>query len=145
LSSTRRLDLLNRAQSSGSWIIEDDYDSEYRYESMPVASLQGLELNPGVIYIGAISKVLFPSLRIGSIVMPADLVGRFSAMRFAMDFPSLPLAAGARGFHAVGTLWELCPKNEATLWRMAHRASLKASGMHSEKHWRGMLPMQGCT
>jgi GntR family transcriptional regulator / MocR family aminotransferase len=88
MSASRRLQLLNWAQSSGAWIIEDDYDSEYRYESQPVASLQGLDANSRVIYIGTFSKVLFPSLRIGYIVIPHDLVDRFVAIRFAMDiFP----------------------------------------------------------
>ena len=74
MSASRRLHLLNWAQSSGAWIIEDDYDSEYRYESPPVASLQGLDVNTRVIYIGTFSKVLLPSLRVGYIVIPADLV-----------------------------------------------------------------------
>jgi GntR family transcriptional regulator/MocR family aminotransferase len=88
MSATRRLHLLNWAQSTGSWIIEDDYDSEYRYESRPVASLQGLDANARVIYIGTFSKVLFPSLRIGYLVIPPDLVERFAAVRIAMDiFP----------------------------------------------------------
>ncbi|MGA2534674.1 MAG: PLP-dependent aminotransferase family protein [Terracidiphilus sp.] len=88
LSATRRLHLLNWAQTSGAWIIEDDYDSEYRYETKPIASLQGLDANARVIYIGTFSKVLFPSLRIGYIVIPSDLVERFAAVRFAMDiFP----------------------------------------------------------
>jgi GntR family transcriptional regulator/MocR family aminotransferase len=88
MSASRRLQLLNWAQSSGAWIIEDDYDSEYRYESQPVASLQGLDANSRVIYIGTFSKVLFASLRIGYIVIPPDLVDRFVAIRFAMDiFP----------------------------------------------------------
>jgi GntR family transcriptional regulator / MocR family aminotransferase len=88
MSLSRRLQLLNWAQSSGAWIIEDDYDSEYRYESMPIASLQGLDVNSRVIYIGTFSKVLFPSLRLGYIVIPPDLVDRFMAVRFAMDiFP----------------------------------------------------------
>jgi len=88
MSASRRLHLLNWAQSTGSWIIEDDYDSEYRFESRPVASLQGLDGNARVIYIGTFSKVLFPSLRIGYIVIPADLVERFVAVRLAMDiFP----------------------------------------------------------
>jgi GntR family transcriptional regulator/MocR family aminotransferase len=88
MSASRRLHLLNWAQSTGSWIIEDDYDSEFRFESRPVASLQGLDANARVIYIGTFSKVLFPSLRIGYIVIPADLVERFIAVRFAMDiFP----------------------------------------------------------
>ncbi len=88
MSLRRRLELLNWAQRSGSWIIEDDYDSEYRYESMPVASLQGLDSNSRVVYIGTFSKVLFPSLRLGYIVIPSDLVGRFVAVRYATDiFP----------------------------------------------------------
>src|SRR6202034_1996937 len=88
MSASRRLQLLNWAQSSGAWVIEDDYDSEYRYESMPIASLQGMDVNSRVIYIGTFSKVLFPSLRIGYIVIPPDLVERFAAVRFSMDiFP----------------------------------------------------------
>lgn len=85
MSASRRLRLLDWAQSSGSWIIEDDYDSEYRYRGMPIAALQGLDANARVIYIGTFSKVLFPSLRLGYIVIPADLVDRFLAIRRAMD------------------------------------------------------------
>jgi GntR family transcriptional regulator / MocR family aminotransferase len=88
MSATRRLQLLNWAQTSGAWVVEDDYDSEYRYESLPIASLHGLDANARVIYIGTLSKVLFPSLRLGYIVIPADLVDRFVAVRHAMDiFP----------------------------------------------------------
>ncbi|MGA7767662.1 MAG: PLP-dependent aminotransferase family protein [Candidatus Sulfotelmatobacter sp.] len=65
MSASRRLQLLHWAESNGSWIIEDDYDSEYRYEGMPVTSLQGLDRNSRVVYIGTFSKVLFPSLRLG--------------------------------------------------------------------------------
>ena len=85
MSASRRLQLLEWAHHSGAWIIEDDYDSEYRYDSMPIASLQGLDSNSRVIYIGTFSKTLFPSLRLGYIVMPRDLVDRFSAVRRAMD------------------------------------------------------------
>lgn len=88
MSASRRIQLLNWAQSSGAWIVEDDYDSEYRYESLPIASLHGLDVNRRVIYIGTFSKVLYPSLRLGYIVIPADLVERFVAVRHAMDiFP----------------------------------------------------------
>jgi GntR family transcriptional regulator/MocR family aminotransferase len=88
MSASRRLQLLNWAHDSGAWIIEDDYDSEYRYGSMRIASLQGLDMNSRVIYIGTFSKVLFPSLRLGYIVIPQDLVDRFKSIRFAMDiFP----------------------------------------------------------
>ncbi len=88
MSASRRIQLLNWAQSAGAWIVEDDYDSEYRYESLPVPSLHGLDMNSRVIYIGTFSKVLFPSLRLGYIVAPRDLVDRFVAVRYAMDiFP----------------------------------------------------------
>ena len=85
MSASRRFQLLDWAQNTGSWIIEDDYDSEYRYESLPIASLQGLDTNARVIYIGTFSKVLFPSLRLGYIVIPSDLVDRFMAVRRAVD------------------------------------------------------------
>ena len=88
MSASRRIQLLNWAQSAGAWVVEDDYDSEYRYESPPVPSLHGLDMNSRVIYIGTFSKVLFPSLRLGYIVAPRDLVDRFVSVRFAMDiFP----------------------------------------------------------
>ena len=85
MSASRRLQLLDWAQKQSSWVIEDDYDSEYRYESMPVSSLQGLDRQSRVIYIGTFSKVLFPSLRLGYIVVPPDLVERFTAVRHTMD------------------------------------------------------------
>jgi len=85
MTASRRLQLLDWAESNGSWIIEDDYDSEYRYEGMPVTSLQGLDRNSRVVYIGTFSKVLFPSLRLGYLVVPEDLVERFLAVRFALD------------------------------------------------------------
>ncbi|HUJ32114.1 MAG TPA: PLP-dependent aminotransferase family protein [Candidatus Acidoferrum sp.] len=85
MSASRRLQLLDWAHRSGSWIVEDDYDSEYRYETMPIASLQGLDQHSRVIYVGTFSKVLFPSLRLGYVVIPPDLVERFIAVRHAMD------------------------------------------------------------
>lgn len=88
MSVSRRLQLLHWAKRAGSWIIEDDYDSEYRYESKPIASLQGLDRSSRVIYIGTFSKTLFPALRLGYIVIPSDLVDRFAAVRRALDiFP----------------------------------------------------------
>ena len=88
MSASRRIQLLNWAQNAGAWIVEDDYDSEFRYESLPISSMHGLDLNSRVIYIGTFSKVLFPSLRLGYMVIPRDLVDRFVAVRFAMDiFP----------------------------------------------------------
>jgi GntR family transcriptional regulator / MocR family aminotransferase len=85
MSASRRFQLLDWARGAGAWIVEDDYDSEYRYESMPIASLQGLDQDSRVIYIGTFSKTLFPSLRLGYMVVPADLVDRFAAVRRVID------------------------------------------------------------
>ena len=85
MSASRRLQLLEWSHNSGSWIIEDDYDSEYRYEGMPIPSLQGLDPGSHVVYIGTFSKVLFPSLRLGYLVIPPDLIERFIAVRLTMD------------------------------------------------------------
>ena len=85
MSASRRLQLLEWAEQYNAWIIEDDYDSEYRYESMPIASLQGLDSNSRVIYIGTFSKVMFPSLRLGYIVIPTDLIQAFLSVRLSMD------------------------------------------------------------
>jgi GntR family transcriptional regulator/MocR family aminotransferase len=89
MSATRRLQLLNWAARKGKWIIEDDYDSEYRFGSRPIVSLQGLDKHARVVYIGTFSKVLFPAIRLGYVVVPQDLVPAFSAYRDAADiFPS---------------------------------------------------------
>lgn len=85
MSLPRRLQLIEWARSNDAWVIEDDYDSEYRYESRPIASLQGLDPDARVIYIGTFSKVLFPSMRIGYMVVPHDLLSRFISVRQAID------------------------------------------------------------
>ncbi|MCZ0927156.1 PLP-dependent aminotransferase family protein [Halomonas janggokensis] len=69
----RRLTLLERASRTGSWIIEDDYDSEFRYDTPPTPSLQGLAEQASVIYVGTFSKVLYPGLRLGYLVVPEAL------------------------------------------------------------------------
>ncbi|MEW6127600.1 MAG: PLP-dependent aminotransferase family protein [Acidobacteriota bacterium] len=81
MSLTRRLALLEWASRAGAWIIEDDYDSEYRYAGRPLAALQGLDKEGRVIYIGTFSKVLFPALRIGYVVAPPDLIDAFTRLR----------------------------------------------------------------
>lgn len=85
MSLARRLALLEWANQQGAWILEDDYDSEYRYSSRPLAALQGLDSEGRVIYIGTFSKVLFPALRLGYMVVPTDLVPIFVAARAVTD------------------------------------------------------------
>ena len=85
MTASRRLALLEWARHTGAWIIEDDYDSEYRYASRPLAALQGMDPAAQIIYIGTFSKVLFPSLRIGYVVVPPQLMAAFLRNREAID------------------------------------------------------------
>lgn len=90
MSIGRRLAVLEWARQVGAWILEDDYDSEFRYTSRPLPSLQGLDAEDGArnaraIYIGSFSKTLFPSLRIGFLVVPSELVDSFAAARAVID------------------------------------------------------------
>src|SRR5439155_25632110 len=73
LSLPRRLELLSLAHERSAIIIEDDYDSEYRYGGRPIPALQGLDQSDSVVYIGTFSKVLFPALRIAYMVVPRSL------------------------------------------------------------------------
>ncbi|RXN92635.1 DNA-binding protein [Achromobacter aloeverae] len=79
MSLARRRELLEYARASGSWIVEDDYDSEFRYAGRPIPAMQGLEEDAPVIYIGTFSKTLFPGLRVGYMVLPRVLAEPFRA------------------------------------------------------------------
>jgi GntR family transcriptional regulator/MocR family aminotransferase len=81
MSLARRLALLDWAQRSDALIFEDDYDSEFRYAGPPVPALQGLDRDGLVLFAGSFSKVLFPSIRLGYLVLPSDLVERAAAMK----------------------------------------------------------------
>ena len=92
MSLGRRLALLDWARSAGFWILEDDYDSEFRYRGKPLAALQGLDGGERVIYAGTFSKVMFPALRLGYLVVPDDLVDPFLRLRGVVDeFPALAM------------------------------------------------------
>jgi GntR family transcriptional regulator/MocR family aminotransferase len=77
MSLSRRRLLIEFAARKQAWILEDDYDSEFRYRGRPLASLQGLDRHRRVIYLGTFSKVLYPGIRIGYVVVPPDLVEPF--------------------------------------------------------------------
>jgi GntR family transcriptional regulator / MocR family aminotransferase len=85
LSLPRRLELLTWAQQTGTLILEDDYDSEYRYGDRPIPALQGLDQAQSVLYLGTFSKVLFPALRIGYLVLPLNLVNLFAQAKWLSD------------------------------------------------------------
>jgi GntR family transcriptional regulator/MocR family aminotransferase len=85
MSLSRRLALLEVAQRRRLWIIEDDYDAEFRYSSAPQPSLQGLDEHQRVIYMGSFSKTLFPGLRLGFIVLPPELVEPFTRLKMIAD------------------------------------------------------------
>ncbi|UVK55571.1 PLP-dependent aminotransferase family protein [Mesorhizobium sp. AR02] len=89
LSMARRLALIDWAAAKGAWILEDDYDSEFRYDDRPLAALQGVDEHERVIYLGTFSKALLPGLRLGYLVVPAELVPAIRAMRVLLDrFPA---------------------------------------------------------
>jgi GntR family transcriptional regulator/MocR family aminotransferase len=85
MSLARRLALLDWARRANAWVVEDDYDSEFRYAGGPLAAMQGLDRDGRVIYLGTFSKTLFPSLRLGYLVVPPDCVDAFVAARTVLD------------------------------------------------------------
>lgn len=85
LPIARRNELLAFMRTTGAWLIEDDYDSEFRYSRPPLPSLHSLDTSHRVIYVGSMSKVLYPSLRIGYLVLPEKWVKPFETLRLMVD------------------------------------------------------------
>jgi GntR family transcriptional regulator/MocR family aminotransferase len=81
----RRQELLRWARRAGAYIVEDDYDSEFRYDGAPVEAVQGLDRDGRVLYVGTFSKVLSPSLRIGYLIVPGSLAAAIASIRFLSD------------------------------------------------------------
>lgn len=86
MSLSRRLALLEWAKRAGAYILEDDYDSEYRFAGRPLAALQALDESGRVLYIGTFSKVMFPALRLGYLIAPPDMIDALLALRRYIDF-----------------------------------------------------------
>ena len=88
MSLARRLKLLEWAEARNALIVEDDYDSEFRYAGRPLASLHGLDRHGRVLYVGTFSNSIFPALRLGCMVVPHDLIGTFTRARVLCDWQS---------------------------------------------------------
>lgn len=104
LALDRRLAVIEWARQQQAWIIEDDYDSEFHYAGKPTACVQGLDPHERTIYIGTFTKSLFPGLRIGYMVLPAQLVAPMTVARTLLDghsapIPQLTLARFIEGGH----------------------------------------------
>jgi GntR family transcriptional regulator/MocR family aminotransferase len=85
LSWTRRASLLAWAGRHAAWVVEDDYDGEYRFDGRPVPPLKALDADDRVLYLGTFSKVMFPALRIGYLVLPRTLVEPFRRAKLLAD------------------------------------------------------------
>jgi GntR family transcriptional regulator/MocR family aminotransferase len=94
LSPARRGELLAWAHTADAYILEDDYDGDYRYEGRPLASLQGVDADR-VVYIGSFNKILFPGLRLAFAIVPESLAGPFTDAKHVADGHTAPLAQGA--------------------------------------------------
>lgn len=87
MSYGRRRLLLDYAASIGSWILEDDYDSEFRFGGHPLSSLQGMDQTSRVLYLGTFSKVMYPGIKLGYLVVPADLAESFKFGLYQLQRP----------------------------------------------------------
>lgn len=103
MSLARRQALLQAARQHNAWVLEDDYDSEFRFSGPPVSSLQGLDGDGRVLYMGTFSKVLYPGLKLGYLVVPKALVAAFKQAHYDLNRPGqMPLQAALAEFIEMG-------------------------------------------
>ncbi|WP_342617786.1 PLP-dependent aminotransferase family protein [Rhodoferax sp. GW822-FHT02A01] len=103
MSLPRRQQLLSIAATHNAWILEDDYDSEFRFSGPPLSSLAGLDQDQRVLYMGSFSKVLYPGLKLGYLVVPQRLVGAFKQAHYDLNRPGqMPLQAALAEFIELG-------------------------------------------
>lgn len=103
MSLARRQQLLALAAQHGAWVLEDDYDSEFRFSGPPISSLAGLDTLERVLYLGSFSKVLYPGLKLGYLVVPKRLVEAFKQAHYDLNRPGqMPLQAALAEFIELG-------------------------------------------
>jgi GntR family transcriptional regulator / MocR family aminotransferase len=138
MSLSRRLALLEWASAARAWVIEDDYDSEFRYGARPIPCLHGLDVDGRVIYVGSFSKTLFPALRLGFLIVPPDLQDGLVAARAAADQhpPALDQAVLA-DFIVEGHF-----ARHLRRMRVSYRERLEALTAAAERCCRGVLRLR---
>jgi GntR family transcriptional regulator/MocR family aminotransferase len=103
MSLERRHQILTIAKQHSAWILEDDYDSEFRFSGPPISSLAGLDTDDRVLYMGSFSKVLYPGLKLGYLVVPKGLVASFKQAHYDLNRPGqMPLQAALAEFIEMG-------------------------------------------
>ncbi|MCB2019057.1 MAG: PLP-dependent aminotransferase family protein [Hydrogenophaga sp.] len=103
MSLPRRHQLLSTARAHNAWVLEDDYDSEYRFSGPPISSLEGLDADGRVLYMGTFSKVLYPGIKLGYLVVPKPLIGAFRQAHYDLNRPGqMPLQAALAEFMEMG-------------------------------------------
>ncbi|TNF57829.1 MAG: PLP-dependent aminotransferase family protein, partial [Burkholderiales bacterium] len=103
MSLPRRQQLLSTARAHKAWVLEDDYDSEYRFSGPPISSLEGLDTDGRVLYMGTFSKVLYPGIKLGYLVVPKPLVEPFRQAHYDLNRPGqMPLQAALAEFMEMG-------------------------------------------
>ena len=138
MSLGRRMELLKWAASAGAFIIEDDYDSEYRFEGRPIPALMSLDPGSNVIMVGSLSKLLFPALRIGYIVAPPALAAHVAAFRLQTDFRSLHLEQAVLTDFIDGGHFSRHVRRMREIYAGRHGALIEAA----RRHLAGVLDVQ---
>lgn len=138
MSLPRRLALLEWASQAGAWVIEDDYDAEFRYGARPIPCLHGLDVDGRVIYVGSFSKTLFPALRLGFMIVPADLQEKLVRVRRASEVHPPRLDQAVLADFMLGGHYE----RHLRRMRAAYRERLEALEQAAERSCGGALALR---
>jgi GntR family transcriptional regulator/MocR family aminotransferase len=143
MSMNRRLELLDWAKDADAFVLEDDYDSEFRYDGAPLLSLAGIDHLQRVIYMGTFSKTLFPGLRIGYCALPEKLIGPVTMARAALDrFPGTLLEGAVADMLNSGA-FAANLRRVRGLYREARDVLAATLSEASEGHLSVPVPSQG--
>lgn len=140
MSLNRRLELLDSAQQQGGWIVEDDYDSEFRYAERALPAMQALDGSGRVLYVGSFSKSLFPALRIGYLISPPGLVDAFTAAQTLLSQNVSPLQQQVLASFMLDGSFNAHIRNMCTLYR--RRRDLLVQGLR--QHAGSFLDIEPC-